>query len=98
VSFDLIKGESKEVLFRGRGLQTIATRYVVRLSDDGNTIFFDDESKQRSVLVNHDWERGERYQPAGTINDVTVGISGMTFFVKLKTLPGAPAKVIIENR
>ena len=38
VSFDLVKGETKTVDFRGRGVQTIATSYDVRLSDDGNTI------------------------------------------------------------
>ena len=98
VGFDLIKGETKKVPFRGRGMQTIATEYLVRLSEDGNTLYFDDESRQRAVFVNHDWEHGERYQPSGTMNDVSVGISGMTFFVKLKSLPGAPSKVIIENR
>ena len=97
-AFDIIKGESKKVFFRGRGMQTVATDYVVRLSDDGNTLFFDDESRQRAVLVNHDWEHGETYQPAGTMNDVSVALSGMTFFVKLKGLPGAPPKMIIENR
>lgn len=97
VGFDLIKGEAKKVPFRGRGMQTIATEYVVRLSEDGNTIYFDDESNQRAVFVNHDWEHGETYQPAGTVNDVSVGLSGMTFFVKLKILPGAPSKVIIET-
>ena len=97
VGFDLIKGETKRVSFRGRGMQTIVTDYEVRLSEDGNTVFFDDESRQRAVFVNHDWEHGEYYQPAGTMNDVSVGLSGMTFFVKLKTLPGAPSKVIIET-
>lgn len=98
VSFDLIKGETKKVSFHGRGVQTIATEYVVRLSDDGNTLYFDDESRQRAVFVNHDWEHGESYRPAGTMNDVSVGFSGMSFFLKLKTLHGAPQKVIIENR
>jgi hypothetical protein len=98
VSFDLIKGETKTVPFRGRGMQTIATQYAVRLSDDGNTVYFDDESRQRAVFVNHDWEHGETYRPAGTVNDVNVGLSGMSFFLKLKPLQGAPQKVIIENR
>lgn len=98
VSFDLIKGETKTVPFRGRGMQTIATDYAVRLSDDGNTVYFDDESKQRAVFVNHDWEHGESYRPGGTVNDVSVGLSGMSFFLKLKPLQGAPQKVIIENR
>jgi hypothetical protein len=98
VSFDIAKGETKQVDFHGRGLQTIATRYNVRLAEDGNTLYFDDSFRQRIVLVNQNWERGQAYQPGGTQNDVGVGISGMTFFVKLKELPGAPDRIIIERR
>ena len=53
----LPKGELKQVSFYGRGLQTIATRYNVRHTEDGNTIYFDDSFRQRIVLVNQDWER-----------------------------------------
>jgi hypothetical protein len=98
VAFDLAKGETKQIAFYGRGLQTIATRYNARLTEDGNTIYFDDSFRQRIILVNQDWERGQRYQPVGTENDVGVAISGMTFFVKLKELSGAPQRVIIEHR
>lgn len=98
VGFDLIKGETKTVAFHGRGMQTIATEYDVRLSEDGNTLYFDDDSRQRAVFVNHDWEHGETYQPAGTVNDVSVGLSGMTFLVRFKNLAGGPQRVIIENR
>jgi len=98
VAFDLVKGETKTVAFRGRGMQTVATEYVVRLSEDGNTVFFDDESRSRAVLVNRDWERGETYHPAGTVNDVSVGLSGMTFFIKYKAISGSPQRVIIETQ
>ena len=97
-AFDLVKGETKEVAFRGRGLQTIATHYEVRLSEDGNTIYFDESSRQRIVLVNQDWEHGQTYSPDGSRNDVGVSIAGMTFFVKYKSLPGSPQRVIIERR
>ena len=98
VSFDLAKGELKQVVMRGRGLQTIATRYNARLAEDGNTIYFDDSYRERIVLVNQEWERGQTYRPAGTENDVSVAIAGMTFFVKFKDLPGAPPRIIIERR
>jgi hypothetical protein len=98
VSFDLAKGETKQVAFNGRGLQTIATRYNARLTEDGNTIYFDDSFKQRIVLVNQEWERGQTYRPPGTENDVSVAIAGMAFFVKFKDLPGAPQRIIIERR
>ena len=98
VSFDLAKGELKQVSFYGRGLQTIATRYNVRLTEDGNTIYFDDSIRQRIVLVNQDWERGQTYHPGGSQNDVGVAIAGMTFLVRFKRLPGAPQRIIIERR
>lgn len=98
VAFDLAKGETKLVEFHGRGLQTIATRYNARLTEDGNTVYFDDSCRQRIVLVNQSWDRGQRYQPAGTENDVGVAIAGMTFFVKFKNLPGAPQRLIIEHQ
>lgn len=98
VSFDLVKGELKQVSFYGRGLQTIATRYNVRLTEDGNTIYFDDSFRQRIVLVNQDWERGQTYHPGGSQNDVGVAIAGMTFSVRFKRLPGAPQRIIIERQ
>ena len=98
VSFDLVRGERKEIEFRGRGLQTIATSYEVHLTEDGNTIYFDGSYRERVVLVNETWDRGQTYQPAGSKNDVGVSIAGMTFFVKYKELPGAPQRIIIEHR
>jgi hypothetical protein len=98
VSFDLAKGETKQIAFYGRGLQTIATRYNVRLTEDGNTLYFDDSFRQRIVLVNQDWERGQNYRPTGSQNDVGVAISGMSFFIKYKDIPGGPQRVIIEHR
>ncbi|MEI6973017.1 MAG: hypothetical protein WCL44_16050, partial [bacterium] len=98
VAFDLAKGETKQIAFRGRGLQTIATRYNVRLTEDGNTIYFDDSFRERIVLVNRDWERGESSRQTASRNEVGVAISGMTFFVKFKDLLGAPQRVIIEHR
>lgn len=98
VSFDLAKGETKRVIFRGRGQQTVATDYKVRLSEDGNTIYFDDSARQRIVLVNQDWEHGQTYRPDGTRNDVSVAIAGMVFTVRFKNLSGAPNRVIIEHQ
>ena len=98
VSIDLVKGETKRVDFYGRGHNTLNTSYNVRLTEDGNTVIFDDSSRQRIVMVNQDWERGQEYRPQGTRNDVTVGLSGMSFFIKFKELAGAPQRLIIEHR
>lgn len=99
VSFEIARGEVKEVAFRGIGLRTIATRYRASLSEDGNTLVFDDSFRDRIVLINSDWQRGQRYFPhQRTRNDVDVSLSGMTFFVKYRDLPGGPHRVIIEHR
>ena len=98
VSVDLVRGESKLVTFYGRGNNTLNTSYNMRLTEDGNTVIFDDSYRQRIVMVNQDWERGQRYGHERTRNDVSVGFLGMTFFVKFKELPGAPQRVIIERR
>ena len=99
VSFEIARGEVKEVAFRGIGLRTIATRYKASLSDDGNTLVFDDSFRDRFVLINSDWQRGQKYFPhQRTRNDVSVSLSGMTFFVKYRDLPGGPQRVIIEHR
>ena len=97
VSVDLVRGETKQVIFLGEGNNTLSTRYNVRLSEDGNTVVFDDSYRQRIVMVNQDWERGQSYRPEGTRNDESA-FSGMTFFVKFKELPGAPRRIIIEHR
>lgn len=98
VSVDLVRGESKRVEFYGRGNNTLNTSYNIRLSDDGNTVVFDDSCRQRIVMVNSTWESGQTYRPEGTRNDLSVGLAGMTFFIKLKELAGAPHRLIIEHR
>lgn len=98
VSVDLVKGETKKVTFYGRGNNTLNTTYNLHLTDDGNTVIFDDSFRARIVMVNQTWERGQSYRPGDTRNDVSVGLSGMSFFVKFKELAGAPQRIIIEHR
>ncbi len=98
VAFELTKGERKRVDFAGGGSQRLVTRYSVRLSEDGNTITFDDSDRQRIILVNQNWDHGQTYRPGSTQNDVGVRLTGATFFVKLKPLQGGPTRIIIENR
>ena len=95
-----MRGETKEVDFRGMGMVTVMTHYRVRLSADGNTIYFDDSFRTRLVLVNDCWDRGQVYGPQlGSIrNDVGVGLGGMTFSVRFKQLPGAPQRIILERQ
>lgn len=97
VSFDLIKGESKTIEFHGRDIRGSLGRYDVRLSDDGNMVYFNEDFSGRMVLANRDWEHGENYTPIVGRNGDYGAPSGMRFFVKYKRLSGAPDRVIIET-
>ncbi len=101
LSFDLVRGETKEVEFRGRAdnVRNLVSRYPVQLSEDGHTLYFNSESPNRITLVDDGWERGRTYPVTGhTLNEVTVGMSGMTISVKYKDMSGAPQRLIIEHR
>lgn len=62
VSFELVRGEKREIEFRRVGSRD-RTRVQVALSEDGRTFFFDYPSRRRYVLVNRSWDRGEEYRP-----------------------------------
>lgn len=98
VAFDLIKGETKIVVFRVQGVHAFESSYVVRLSEDGNTVFFNDESSERFVFVNRNWDRGETYSPSSSKYTDSVGLSGMTFFIKFKPISENTSRIIIEHR
>ena len=63
VSFDLVRGETKSVEFSRRGQAYSTTLIEMRLSEDGNTFFFDAPARKRFVAVNESWERGREYSP-----------------------------------
>jgi hypothetical protein len=94
VAFELARGESKPVTIAWSGSVQQAVTFQVRLSTDGQTLFFDDD---QTALVNNGWERGEV---------VTLGVAGHgnwklvnpTFRIQYRELPGAPNRLIIEQR
>jgi hypothetical protein len=99
LSFDLIRGETRRVEFVRSEHSQVKTSIPVRLSEDGNAFYFDDQSPRRIVLVNDGWEKGRDYQPP----DLAGGrgsseASGITIRIQLKPLTGAPQRVIIEQR
>lgn len=96
VSFELARGESKSIPFTrtGRIAQTIS--FLVRLSEDGHSLFIDDDSHGHVVLTNLDWERGQRF--GITTTGGSFNLVGATAFIKFKELPGAPNRIIIESR
>jgi hypothetical protein len=97
-SFELAKGESRVVHVEQAGQIQQVVPFNVRLSDDGNTLFFDDGSHDRIVLTNLDWGNGQSYMPGQSGRSSGFRLVGATYHVRLKELPGAPQRVIIENR
>lgn len=96
VAFELVRGETKFVTFTRTGQVGQAVDIPVRLSEDGYTLFFDDDSSGQVVFTNIDWERGQTASltsPRGSI-----GLEGATIFIKYKELPGSPKRIIIERR
>jgi hypothetical protein len=63
VSFDLVRGETKLVEFVRQGESYTTTLIEVRLSEDGNTFYFDYPARKRFVAVNDGWEQGREYHP-----------------------------------
>lgn len=64
VSFDLVRGETKCVEFFRQGQAYTATLIEMRLSEDGNTFYFDAPARKRFVAVNDGWERGRDFSPS----------------------------------
>lgn len=63
VSFDLVRGEAKQVEFVRQGESYTTTLIEMWLSEDGNTFYFDYPARRRFVAVNDGWERGREYRP-----------------------------------
>ncbi|MGD9874636.1 MAG: hypothetical protein AB7T27_10260 [Kiritimatiellia bacterium] len=98
VAFEIAKGESKMVSVTRQGQIQQSHDFLVRLSDDGNTLSFDADSAHPVVMVNGDWERGQKYAGPSAFQKGQTALLGAEFFVKYKELPGAPQRVIFENR
>lgn len=63
LSFDLVRGEVRLVEFTRQGRSYETTLVEVRLSNDGNTFYFDYPARKRFVAINDGWERGREYHP-----------------------------------
>ncbi|MEW6305441.1 MAG: hypothetical protein AB1705_18345 [Verrucomicrobiota bacterium] len=97
--FDLVRGERKQVEFVQQGRSSNRTMVEVRLSEDGNTFYFDEKASDRIALISTDWEKGRTHGPL-TIRDAfsQSRASGISIALKYKPLPGGPRRVIIEER
>ncbi len=89
VRFDLVRGERKDVEFVQKGKSTSRNKIDVRLSDDGNTFYFDEAAKDRITLISTDWERGKTHGPLDIRDGASRSVaSAITINVKYKELPG----------
>lgn len=88
VAFDLVRGETKSVVFRRQRQPHIATAILMHFSEDGNTFYFDFLSCQRLVAINDGWQRGREYEglDVGGHDGHALG-QGIRIGVKFKLLP-----------
>lgn len=106
IGFDIVRGESKVIEFRGSVIQhgmakALITRCKVRLSDDASTFYMNDDSARRIVLTNDgSWERGTTRHIGGQgfHNNLDVGMANMSVTIRYRTMGPAPQRMIIEHR
>lgn len=98
VRFDLVRGERKEIEFVQLGRSTSRNKTDVRLSDDGNTFYFDESARDRISLISAGWEQGKTHGPLDIrdANSRSVA-SAITINLKFKELPGAPRRQEIRK-
>src|ERR1035437_2105712 len=94
VSFEIFRGETKEVIFKREGRSYENTAVLMKLSEDGNTFFFDADARKRIVIPNDGWARGRTYSdlPQISTRDGRSGAVGITIQISLKPLPGGPGE------
>lgn len=88
VRFDLVRGERKEVEFVQQGRSTSRNTVDVRLSDDGNTFYFDESARDRISLISTGWELGKTHGPLDIRDGGSRSVaSAITINLKFKELP-----------
>ena len=93
VRFDLVRGECKEVEFVQQGRASSRSKIDMRLSDDGNTFFFDESARDRISLISTGWDQGKTHGPLDIRDGNSRSVaSAITINLKLKDLSGAPRK------
>ena len=99
VAFEIFRGETKEVIFKREGRSYETTAVLMKLSEDGNTFFFDAGSCKRIAIPNDGWARGRTYSnlPQISINDGGTGAVGISIQISLKPLPGGPREGFDEH-
>ena len=94
----LVRGERKEVEFVQLGRSSSRNPVAVRLSDDGNTFYFDESARDSVALISTGWEAGRTY-PALNVQDRSSQSEAraINITLKLKELPGAPRRILLPE-
>lgn len=99
LTFDILRGERKWVEFSQLGRHQNRQAVQVGLTEDGNTFYFDETAKDRLILVSEKWDEGRLYTPLRILDRHSQSqASGISIAIRYKELPGAPRRVIIEQR
>ncbi|HMP73324.1 MAG TPA: hypothetical protein PKE55_08695 [Kiritimatiellia bacterium] len=98
VAFDIAKGKAKSIAVTRVGRIAETVHFDARLSEDGNTFYWDDFGNDRFVMVSRDWSKGQIAISPTPISGSGIRLSGATFDLKFKDFQGAPRRVIIEHR
>jgi len=99
VSFEIFRGETKEVIFNRAGRSYETNAILMKLSEDGNTFFFDAPARKRIVIPNDGWARGRTYSnlpDIGSHGGQSEAV-GLTIQISLKPLPGGPREGFDEH-
>lgn len=101
VSFDLVRGEKKQIQIRGNaGRGSRIDTLNARFSDDGNSIYMNEDTfnNRRIVLTNNGWNHGTIQQLPQFKNEWGTLFTGMSASVRLKSFSGETPRLIIEQR
>lgn len=89
VAFDLVRGETRRVVFRRLGQPNSTTEIDMHFSEDGNTFIFDAPARKRFVVLRDgSWERGAHLRvPEMGSHDGHSEAIGVTLTIRFKDLP-----------
>ena len=76
-----------------QGRSTSRNKIDARLSDDGNTFYFDESARDRISLISTGWEQGKTNGPLDIRDGNSRSVaSAITINLKSKELPGGPRR------
>ncbi len=90
IAFELVRGERKEVRFSRLGRHHQTTGIVMRLSEDGNTFYFDEPARKRIVITNNGWDRGRTYGDFPVIENRDGRSEAMGISIRIAYKPVGP--------